>query len=64
MRTPKQLFERRYNQIDKEYRSKLLKARELLKKRQKDCKHKFTYYPDPSGNNDSWDICDYCDLKQ
>jgi hypothetical protein len=35
MRTPKQLFERRWNQIDKEYKSKLLKARELLKKTEK-----------------------------
>ncbi len=62
--TPLQLFEKRYRQIRTEYDLKLKKADVLLKKRQENCKHKFTYNSDPSGNHGSFDECDYCGLKQ
>jgi len=64
MSTPKQLFEKRYNQIKKEFDTKILKAKELLEKRQKSCKHNFVYHSDASGNNDTYYECSYCKIRK
>lgn len=47
--------------LDKEYQIKRDYLREVLRGRQSKCGHpKTTYYPDPSGNNDSRIECDVC----
>lgn len=49
------------SQLDKEYDFKRNALKEELHDAQLTCKHeKTTYYPDPSGNNDSWTECNIC----
>jgi hypothetical protein len=59
--TPKQRYERSMNELDVNFRAKRDELRKILRKSQLECKHEHTtYYPDASGNNDSWDECNFC----
>ena len=47
--------------LEKETGAKREALRQELREAQKKCTHKHTtYYPDASGNNDSWTECDEC----
>lgn len=59
-KSPIMIYEKTYANAKNEFDKKLLEAKRILKKEQKKCKHKFTFYPDPSGNNDSESVCDFC----
>lgn len=50
------------NKAQEDFEAKKNELRDRLVLFQSSCKHaKTTYYPDPSGNNDSFTSCDLCD---
>ncbi len=50
--------------LDEEYKAKRAAIKAKLRDAQQKCTHsKTTYYPDPSGNNDSYWQCDLCGLR-
>lgn len=50
------------DKIEKQYHKKLKALSEKRVLIQKQCKHKWKYLPDPSGNNDSEYVCEICNL--
>jgi hypothetical protein len=50
-----------------DYHDAISAARKSLDKKtkniQSECIHDYKYHPDPSGNNDSWYICEGCGLE-
>lgn len=47
-----------------EYETKINELDNRLREVQNRCPHfNYTYHPDPSGNNDSWESCNICGKK-
>lgn len=59
--TPKELYEKRIREEIKIYEEKIQEIIQVLLESQKKCKHiKTQFYPDASGNNDSYYECINC----
>ena len=57
-------FQQRLVDLEKQYKKDIQNLKSLIVVEQKTCSHIWKYYPDPSGNNGSCNVCLICDKME